>query len=363
MVEAENRSARILSRALDGAVVVRAASATDRAGRELTVRRRDGREIVMEIRWAGEGWPDDIRRVAADVPSPWPERVVLLARHLSPGAIEWLRERDANWADGAGQVRIFGPDGLLVIREPAAHRREGSSRTGVSWSASALSLAEWILARPDEPLVAARLARACRWSTPQMANVLQSFDAAGWTVKRGPARGPRAHRVLMNADGMLAAWSVAVVEHRGEARVAHRATRDVMALLRDELAAALDRNVRWAASGWAALELAAPFATATPSMHIYVADEDFAGPLSRAMEEGGLREVEEGGRVNFWRADGRIVDLADERGGLPVADAPRLYADLASFEARGQDAADHVKRELIDPLHQASHTSVVEEAR
>jgi hypothetical protein len=107
-------------------------------------------------------------------------------------------------------------------------------------------------------------------------------------------------------------------------------------------------------SGWAGLELAAPFATTTPSLHIYVADEDFAGPLSVAIEDGGLREVDEGGRVNFWRADRRIFSLAGVRRGLPVASPPRLYADLSSLGARGQDAADHVKSELIDPLHHVS---------
>jgi hypothetical protein len=38
-------------------------------------------------------------------------------------------------------------------------------------------------------------------------------------------------------------------------------------------------------------------------------------------------------------------------GKMPVVSAPRLYADLSSLQARGQDAADHIKTLLIDPLH------------
>jgi len=355
-MQVENRSDRILASVLDGAVVRATPDATP-AQPDMIVRTRDGREIVLEIKWAAEGWPADVRRVAHDVPQPWPERVVVVARHLSPGAIEWLRELDANWADETGQARIFGPDGLLVIREPAVRRADAPPGSALSWSPSALSLAESILARPDEPLVAAQLARVSHWSTPQAASVLKAFDGEKWTAKRGPARGPAAHRELIDADGMLASWSAAVAAYRGEVRVAHRATRDVMGLLHGELGAALNRHVTWAASGWAGLELAAPFATTTPTLHLYVADEDFAGPLSTAMKEGGLREVDEGGRVNFWRADRRVLELADEHGALPVADAPRLYADLASFDARGQDAADHVKRELIDPLHPVSRSN------
>ena len=63
----------------------------------------------------------------------------------------------------------------------------------------------------------------------------------------------------------------------------------------------MERRAGWAVSGWAGLELAAPFATTTPSLHVYVADTDFASPLSDAIAEAGLREVDEGGRVTFWQ--------------------------------------------------------------
>ncbi len=37
--------------------------------------------------------------------------------------------------------------------------------------------------------------------------------------------------------------------------------------------------------------------------------------------------------------------------------APRLFADLSSFGERHEgDAADHVKEELIDPLHPGKST-------
>ncbi len=151
-MQSENRAGRILASVLDGAIV-RAASSQARP--DMLVQTRDGRQIAIEVKWAGEGWPDDVRRVARGIPHPWPEKVVVVARHLSPGAIEWLRERDANWADEAGQARILGPDGLLVIREPAVRLAGGHSVRAFSWSPSALSLAEAVLARPDEPLRAA----------------------------------------------------------------------------------------------------------------------------------------------------------------------------------------------------------------
>lgn len=166
-----------------------------------------------------------------------------------------------------------------------------------------------------------------------------------------PAQRSWVYRRLAEAGAMLAAWSTAVGDSSRATRIAHRATKDVMALLRNDLAPALERRAGWAVSGWAGLELAAPFATTTPSLHVYVADTDFAGPLSDAIDAAGLREVDEGGRVTFWAADDRVFDFCRQVEDVPVVSAPRLFADLSSFGGRGGDAADHVKEQLIDPLH------------
>jgi hypothetical protein len=346
MAGVENRWRRILASAVDGAVVEAGAQA------DLLIRTRSGGSISIDVKWAGEGWPQDVRRAAGDVPHPWPPNVVVLAQQLSPGAIDWLRERDANWADEVGQARVLGPDGLIVIREPARSPRMERSARSFRWSPSALTIAEAILSRPDGPLRATELAPVSGWSVPQVANVLKAFDAQGWTVKRGAARGPHAHRELIDADALLATWSSGIAQAPRRTRIAHRATRDVLALLRGQVAPALDQSVEWALSGWAGLELAAPFATTTPSLHVYVAENDFAGPLSDAIERAGLREVDEGGRVTFWSTDVGMLALAMRREEIPVASPPRLFADLAALSGRGQDAADHVKELLIDPLHE-----------
>ncbi len=353
MAEVEKRWQKILASVLEGATVEAAPSDS---GADLVVRTRDGREIEIEVKWAGEGWPQDVRRVAASVGERWPENAVLLARSLSPGAIEWLRERGANWADEAGQARIVGPGGLVVIREVAQPPDRRSAPHSFSWSRSAIAIAEAILAHEDRPLRVAELAKESDWSTAQAAKVLKAFDHEGWTAKQGPSRGPGAQRSLVDADGLLAAWSAAVADSPRATRIAHRATKDVMALLRNDLVPALERTPGWAVSGWAGLELAAPFATTTPSLHIYIADTDFAASLSDAIEEAGLREVDEGGRVTFWATDARIFAFSRQVEDVPVVSAPRLFADLSSFSGRGGDAADHVKAELFDPLHSGEST-------
>ncbi len=324
MVE-NSRAARIVSHALDGVVVEPASDA--RA--DLVVRTRDGATIMVEVKWAGEGWPQDVRRAAANVPEPWPADVWLLAHHLSPGAIEWLRERGANWADESGQARVHGPRGLIVIREPQSQDTKRKQARPFKWSPSAMIIAEAILSSTDRPLRATELAEESHWSVPQVANVLAAFDTQSWTIKRGAARGPGAYRDLVEPDAMLGSWSEELTAQPRPTRTAHRAGRDVMRLLREELGPALDHDVRWSLSGWGALELIAPFTTTIPSLHVYVAEDDFAGALSDALAEAGLREVDEGGRVTFWPVDARALAFAVKRDEVPVASPPRVYADLA----------------------------------
>ncbi|HUB72694.1 MAG TPA: hypothetical protein VL979_01495 [Solirubrobacteraceae bacterium] len=342
----ENKIQTILAGALDGAAQV--LPVADQA-HDFLLKMSDGSTIAIDARWAGEGWPQDIRNALSASRAADDVSTVIVARHLSSGSIELLRDHDANWADESGQARIIGPHGLLVIREPAARRKREPN--AFTWSPSALSIAETLLASPDRPVLTEELAELSGWSASRTASVLKAFDARGWTVKRGPARGPRAYRELSDAEGMLDAWSHQLIDAPREARYAHRATRDAMGLLTAALRPALDEHVQWAVSGWAGLELVAPYATGVPSLHIYVPAEDFVSRLSVAVKAAGLLEVKDAGLITFWAAERRVLRIASTHRGIPVVSPPRLYADLDGLGARGQDAAAHVRRELIEPLH------------
>lgn len=53
-MKAENKVARILSSALDGATVRTDDSLADSG---VLIQVRGGRQIALEVKWAGEGWP------------------------------------------------------------------------------------------------------------------------------------------------------------------------------------------------------------------------------------------------------------------------------------------------------------------
>lgn len=303
---------------------------------------------TLELRWAGRGWPGQVREAIKDVEGEWPRRRVVTAERFSPGAIALLRERDANWADLAGQARIVAPPGILVFKDQPQQRRREGEAPRVSWSPAAIAVAEALLdARVRELPRPDAIAEKVGWTVPRIRQVLQSFDREGWTEKVGPSRGPLAGRVLSDYEGLLESWSTHLADERPPAVVGHLLMRDPLGWLQGELAETISVAPAWAVSGWAAAQLRAPLVTVLPSVQIYVPIDVLDDVASRVFTAVGATEVEEGGRLELWGGDRAVFACAGSADGLPVVSAPRLYADLIAFGGRGKDAAEHVRGELL----------------
>lgn len=349
-----NNVAALLARVLGGTPVSDGAPDESEFAVPVDILMSGDHLVHLSAVWAGEGRPSDVQRIIERLPDVWPPRLVVTARRFSSAAIDLLDARDANWADESGRARIVEA-GLIVVRD-AVHAVDAPTRH--TWSPSALAIAEALLAA-DWPrgIGTGELARAAGWSPAQVSEVLQSFDERGWTAKFGPQRGPGARRELVDVDGLLDVWTAEVTKLQHPRRFAHRLQgSDLAEFFRTELAGSLDdRAVRWAATGWIAAELAASFATHLPVLQIYVAEEDFFDGVSDVMRDTGLRAVEEGGRVEFISASPQLLAAGRRTGSMPIASAPRIYADLLAAGGRAEDVAQHVRDELIAPLHRPFH--------
>lgn len=317
----------------------------------VTVTTADGKKYAIELKWAGQGWPSDVRRVLDQQShSEWPRHLVVVARNLSPGALQLLSEHNANWMDQAGQVRLMVPPGLFVYRE--SRDSKPKSRTlRFEWSRSAVQLAEYILDLPrDQPLRTGDLAEATDWSPGRVSTVLGAFDALDWTEPKGAKSGPGAWRRLTNPGGMLDSWAAHVGNQPRRKRLAHHPTTSLLRFTETELARFLGEadSRAWGLTTWAGLELVAPFATAIPVVHIYLTSDGFRSDLDGAIRKSGLREVDEGARFEFWEADSPLLTQPGQPAATPVVATPRLYADLLALGARGADAAQHLRETKFD---------------
>jgi transcriptional regulator with XRE-family HTH domain len=332
-----------LGKALDGLAVVETVE-PDAHGARVSVR-SPKRTYSLRTIWAGAGWPADVDRAIHNVGEEWPPDLVVVARHLSTGSRELLERRGASWVDGSGNAHIVAPD-LLVVRD--VQPPTGAETPRFSWSPSAVSIAETLLSRKSQSGVrTSELATLTGWSSPQVSQVLAAFDAEGWTTKWGPKRGPGASREIVDAAKMLDAWADEVTALLPERRFAERIFDDPLRFLVDELAPVLDEHgVQWAVTGWAAADQLAPFATVVPTLQLYIEDRALWGPLTQAMEDIPVR-LDVGGRIEFRSADPRMLRLTARRNGVPLATAPRVFADLRALGGRGEDAAMHLRDEVI----------------
>jgi len=81
---------------------------------------------------------------------------------MSRGALHLLEERNANWIDQAGRVRLVVPPGLFVYRDAVDGKPE-SQTPSFSWSPSAVELAEYILSQPPRSLLNNRVSGWFAW--------------------------------------------------------------------------------------------------------------------------------------------------------------------------------------------------------
>jgi hypothetical protein len=303
----------------------------------------------LELRWVGRGWPADLEQALTSVRDLWPRQLVLVGQRFSPGAVEELAQCRANWMDETGTARIETDSGLLVVREADGPAAERGRPLGFRWAASSLEIAEWLLTEPPrETFNAHEFPNLSGWSYAQTTKVLRQLSARGWVKKTGGSRGVGSGWQLADAAGLLDAWTACLVGHRPETVGAHRVLRDPMQFARTELAQALSSEMKWALTGWAGLELAAPYVTTVPVIQVAVdANALVDGRLREAMRSLGLREVMEGARIEFSALSKFSLSLAREFHGLPVASRPRLYAELQALRGRGEEAAEHVRQELI----------------
>ena len=294
------------------------------------------------------GWPGDVRALLAQVGQPWPRDHVILSPRFSPGAIALLDSAGANWGEATGRGRIRTSGGMAIATADREDSGSKPQRSGVVvWSPARADVAEILLVRRAVPRLE-ELKRLTGWSVPQIGQTLRAFDRQGWTARAGSTRGAGATRAVAGWEPMLESWAAYLAEAPRRGISAHATYRDPLTYIETSLTRAW-KELRWATSGWAGLQLTAPFVSSVPRLHLYVDVEQFHDRLPRALRAAGLREVGEGARIEIWPARAAVfVGSAVGRSGVRVVHGTRLYADLLAMGDRGREAALHVQEELLD---------------
>lgn len=316
-------------------------------GRAQAIIRSGSQLYRIEVVWAGQGWPSEVRRAISEISRPWPRQLVIVAKRLSPGALDLLRGADANWVDEEGKARLVVPPGLVILREAPKEAKAKVAHEQFRWSRSAIEIVEYLLHHNVHEIRTGHVAAVTGWSPGQVSQILGAFDSMNWTERHGGRSGRRTWHELVEPGVTLDSWADAVSRPTHAKRIGHRTDRDLLRFAHMELGSALGPGGDWALTTWAGLQLITPFATATPALHVYVVPGRFARDLDEIMRQVGIREVEEGARIEFWEADFRLLTQAGKPHPLPVASTPRLYADLLGLRGRAADGAQHLRETVL----------------
>lgn len=292
------------------------------------------RARALRTVWLRRGWPADVETSRGR----FPEATLVAAPSLSSGARARLDAEGVSWVDETGAANINLPGLIVRIDRPPA--REARSRV-VAWSPVAVRAAEAVLVLGPYELTTGWLAEQADCSVPRASGILQAWDKADWTEKRGPDRGRGAHRVLLAPGELLASWTEHLNNEPLERWFAHSTSHD----LRD-LETRLDRAMVGRTCGltaWAAAEHLAPLVSELPVLHLRVSEVYTRRDLEQVTREAGITLTEEAGRIELWRTPTDAFGRLTRSASLPLMSWPRVYADLVRLGGRGVDAAEHLR--------------------
>jgi hypothetical protein len=302
----------------------------------------------FRVAWAASGDVAPVTRaIDALEDGATPSGVVPLVAAPFLGAVgrRKCEEAGIGWFDLSGNAAIRAP-GLKILVDGAPNRFRRPGRPSTPFGPKGSRLARWILAHHPEAQRQVDLAQATRLSEGYVSRLVARLAAADLIERR--------------ADGLLActdpaqlldAWVEADRFDRHDVRRGTVAARSGTALL-DRIATYLADVTRpsegrpgYALTGLAAAWLFEPFASFR-TVTVYLTKPPRAGDLDA------LGFVDDPRGANLWLVvphDDGVFDVTTERRGLSLVHPVQAYVDLAAQPERAQEAAEQLRRAVIEP--------------
>ncbi|MGQ0637635.1 MAG: type IV toxin-antitoxin system AbiEi family antitoxin [Planctomycetaceae bacterium] len=293
----------------------------------------------VEVKWIGSGHLGDVHAV---LKKPAKRNVILVARHMSPGARAALSEAGVSWADETGAAEIaIGT--ILVSQSGVSEKRLHNIK---QWTPAVIAVAEAFLCGTKGTQAAMQAATGL--SAGSCASALR-FLTDKELLTSAAKRGPASARQISDPRRLLETYAAAVNERPAGVKLQIGVTwQDILKGVAG-LGHRFDAlKVNWAVTGGAAAAVLAPFISSVSQATVYVEAKSMAElrALTVSLE---LRPIE-GGRLTLKpfpsRTAQHLATLEDHD--LRVAPWPRVYADLLKEGVRGEEAAQHLYEVVRD---------------
>lgn len=285
-------------------------------------------DTPLQLEWAGEG---NLGDVVSLLQGGRPD--VVAARRLSPGARAVLSREGVGWVDETGAAEIV--IGSIIVSRSG--RPVAPIVRPPGWAPATLAIAEALLC--GTPATVEEVVAATGLSTGSCSNGLRALTELGLltaNAKRGRGSGRR----VENADQLLAAYAIAAESLRVPLclRVGVDWPDAIVGLVEAGRRWTTAR-VSWVATGTVAASAIAPQLKAPGATEVYV-DADTIARLETIAADANFRPAASGSLTLRPVPTVSVRRLATDVGGLRVAPWPRVYVDLRSVGATGEEAAE-----------------------
>lgn len=296
-------------------------------------------ELDVELLWAGQGWPSQVRQILA-TPSANKRHRVVVAERMGESAQTVAEHAGAGWVDETGAAGIAFP--TLVI---ARHRRLAPTASG-SWTRATLTVVEALLAH-GAPATVSAVGVLTGLAQRTCAIALRLLTDQGLLSARAE-RGRGSGRVIERPGDLLDTYCREYAALRPTLEISVGvAVQDLDEQLL-ALGSTLERvGYTWGLTGLSAAQVYAPFMTSVGRATILV-NADTPAALDDVVRRSGLTALD-GGRLIVRPFVSRTKnDLCRVVDGVRLAPWPSVVADAREEGVRGEDAADHLRSTMLD---------------
>ncbi len=294
--------------------------------------------VVLEARQSGQ--PRLAREAANAIPrwtSRYPNAIgVFAAPYVSPAAADILGRENIGYVDLSGNCRLcFDRVYIRVEGRPNKFTQLRDLRS--LYSPKAERVLRALLLAPKRGWKVAELAKTACVSIGQASNVKKLLEDREWLQRDDD--GIR----LTQPSKLIQEWSENYSYRKNKARDFY--STDELPQVEAKLATACkDLGVDYALAGFSAAARLAPSVRYQRVM-AYVSDR-----IDRVVERVGLKPVTSGPNVTLFEPydEGVLAGIRDVDD-IRVTSPIQTYLDLREFRGRGEEAADAVLREVIEP--------------
>ena len=267
----------------------------------------------------------------------------LIARAISPGARDLLRDEGVGFYDLGGTLYIPAKHAFVYIDRPAP--RKGSKVFASVFRGQKARVVQEVFERRPQWLSVKQIAEDAEVSPATASATLTEMERREWVEAEGA--GPSKLRRLRATRPLLDAWTTFVADQKPPRLARYYVPHvDANALPQRLDAACKDANAAYAVTGEAAAQAYSPFLTNVSQLRCRIVP----GPRQQdVLEALRARPVSEGWNLGLIEARARgDVTVGERRDGVCLAPPLQVYLDLLQSGGRSKELAMHLRAERLE---------------